>query len=244
MAMLTGAEVRAVDIQGGQARGVEVRMRDGAQARIAGGVVALGANAIFNAAILLRSGLTSPALGRYLHEQASATIDIDIDAPNYFGGTSITSHCYAFYDGAHRRDAGAVLIENYNAPSSLRHEPGKWTQRMQLRLMAEDLPQAENLVRLGDDDEPHVIWTGHSDLCAGRDRAGRGGAGQHSAVPHRADRQPVRDGVRGAYPGHAPDGRVMRRRPSPTTCCAATRWAGFMPLAQGHTQAVRPSTRR
>ena len=175
MALLTGAEVRAVDIQAGQARGVVVRMRDGAQARIAGGVVALGANAIFNAAILLRSGLTSPALGRYLHEQASATIDIDIDAPNYFGGTSITAHCYAFYDGPHRRDAGAVLIENYNAPASLRHEPGKWTNRMRVRLIADDLPQAENLVQLGEGDEPHVIWTGHSDYAhAGIARAEAG----------------------------------------------------------------------
>lgn len=172
MALLTGAEVRRVETAGGRADGVELRMANGDPGRIGADAVALGANAIFNAAILLRSGLTAPALGRYLNEQASVTLDIDIDAPNYFGGSLITGLCYGFHHGPHRATAGAVLIENHNALAALRHERGRWTDRMRLRLIAEDLPQAENRVTLDAGGAPQVTWIGHSAYAqAGLDRA-------------------------------------------------------------------------
>ncbi|MEM7438084.1 MAG: GMC family oxidoreductase N-terminal domain-containing protein [Pseudomonadota bacterium] len=78
-AVVLGAEVRAVDIAGGVASGVLVRAGDGAEQRIAGGLVALGANAIFNAAILMRSGVKNPALGRYLHEQVGINVILDLE---------------------------------------------------------------------------------------------------------------------------------------------------------------------
>ncbi|WP_425051810.1 GMC oxidoreductase [Psychromarinibacter sp. S121] len=173
--LVPGAEVRSVEIEGGTATGVVLRDADGNERRVRAGLVGVAANAIGNAAILLRSGLTSSVLGRYLHEQVSQELIVDVGAPNYFGGTSITGHCYGFYDGPHRATAGAVLMENYNAPNELRTEPGRWTERLKLKLIAEDIPQAANRVTLGDDGEPDVTWIGHTDYAyAGIARAEAG----------------------------------------------------------------------
>jgi choline dehydrogenase-like flavoprotein len=173
--LLTGLEIHRVEVAGGRATGVVLRDAEGRETTVRAGLVALGANAIWNSAILMRSGNRSPALGRYLHEQHSLNLHLDVAAPGYFGGSAITGHCYGFYDGPHRNEAAAVLVENYNAPNAIRPEPGKWTQRMKLKLIAEDIPQADNRVEMGEDDRPHIVWTGHSDYAtAGLARAEAG----------------------------------------------------------------------
>ena len=170
--LLTGVELRQVDIANRRAVGALLRDQNGAEVRLRADTVALGANAIFNAAIMLRSGMADPALGRYLHEQTSRLIHLDVDHPNYFGGSSITGHCYGFYDGEHRATSGAVLVENYNAPSALRTERDRWTHRMALKLIAEDIPDAENRVTLDADGAPAITWNGHSAYgISGLDRA-------------------------------------------------------------------------
>jgi choline dehydrogenase-like flavoprotein len=156
-------EVRLVDVEGGTARGIVARGRNGAEVRIEADVVALAANPITNSAILMRSGHVADALGRYLHEQESLSLTIDVAQPNYFGGTSITGHCYGFYDGPHRSEAAAVLVENFNAPSLLRSDRGRWTERMLVKLIGEDLPNPENRVMLDEAGEPMIVWTGHDD---------------------------------------------------------------------------------
>lgn len=165
-ALLLGSEVRAIHIENGQAKGVEVCNEDGRTVELKADVIALGTNAFFNVAIMLRSGIESPALGRYIHEQASRDVSVDVAIKNYYGGTSITGHCYGLYDGEHRRENGGVMIENYNAPSHIRHEPGKWTQRLHLKFIVEDLPQAKNRVVLGEDGEPRILWHGHSEYAS------------------------------------------------------------------------------
>lgn len=157
--LLMETEVRAVRTEAGRATGVQVRSA-GAEAEIAGSAVALGANAVFNAAILMRSGVDHPRLGRGLNEQLAQTIVVDGPGLGYFGGTSITGHGYALYDGAHRADHSGVLMEIHNAPPLLRKEPGKWTDRMIIKLIAEDLPRDENRVTLVDD-EVQIEWAGH-----------------------------------------------------------------------------------
>lgn len=161
--LLLETEARLVDIEGGTARGLVVRARNGAEARIEADVVALAANPITNAAILMRSGHVSDALGRYLHEQESLSLTVDVARQNYFGGTSITGHCYGFYDGPHRAEAAAVLVENFNAPSLLRSDRGRWTERMLIKLIGEDLPSPDNRVMLDEAGEPAIVWNGHDD---------------------------------------------------------------------------------
>ncbi len=168
---LLDTELRAVTIANGRAQGALLRQAGGAEAEIAADLVALGANALYNAAILLRSGVENPALGRHLHEQISRDVRVEIDQPGYRGGTSITGHGYGLYAGEHRREAGAVLMENWNTTPFLRLEPRKWTHSLHLKLIVEDLPRAENRVVLVDD-EPVIEWHGHDPYAeAGMRRA-------------------------------------------------------------------------
>lgn len=168
---LAGWEVRSIARSGGVATEIQARNSDGREAVFKADLFALAANAVFNTAILLRSGFSNPALGGHLHEQASRLVIVDCAIPNYHGGTSVTGHGYHFYQGVDRASAAAVLIENWNSPASIRLEPGKWTHRLGLKLIAEDMPRAENRVVLKDD-EPLIHWSGHSDYAkAGLDRA-------------------------------------------------------------------------
>ncbi len=169
---LLGTELVGLDIEGGTARAARVRDGEGQETSLKARFFGLGTNAIFNAAILIRSGVANEALGRYLHEEAAKDVFIDTRSlKNFFGGTSDSSHGYHFYHGADRSDAAAVLIENINAPPAIRPEPGRWANRLHLRVIAEDLPKAENRVIL-EEDKPVIEWTGFHDYAfRGLDRA-------------------------------------------------------------------------
>lgn len=162
--LLTGAEARTLVVEAGQATRLTVRV-DGVEHEISADLFGLGTNAIYNAAILLRSGFGAPDLGCHLHEQVSRRVFLDVPIRNGFGGTRITGHGYPFYDGPHRSTHAAILIENVNAPFTPRYEPGKWTERLHFKLIAEDLPQRDNRVVLDPDGEPRVLWTGYSDYA-------------------------------------------------------------------------------
>lgn len=167
---LLDTELRTARVEGGRAAGAVLRHR-GRDVDIGGDVVALGANAIFNAAILLRSGVDNPLIGRGLNEQVGRYVQVDHDAFGPYGGASITGHGYGLYDGPHRRDGAAVMIEVYNAPLAIRAAPGKWTACARFKLIAEDLPQARNRVTLSGD-APLIHWRRHCDYALrGLDRA-------------------------------------------------------------------------
>ena len=129
-----------------------------------GDLVILGANALFNPHLMLRSGFTEPALGKGLNEQVSYSIAVDLDGiDNFQGSTSISAHAYHLYDGAHRKQRAACLIESTNVPD-LRAERGKWRQRMILRCVMEDLPDSRNYVREYPQDKQlaETVYVGHS----------------------------------------------------------------------------------
>jgi choline dehydrogenase-like flavoprotein len=145
--LLTNATVEALDVAGNRVTGVRYR-RDGADRVAHGDLVGLGANAIFNPYLLLRSGLTHDAVGRGLVEQVSATVDVMLSGVNNFqGSTSITGLGYMLYGGHHRRERAAALMETSNVPA-LRAERGRWRQRLLLKFIYEDLPQPENRVSI------------------------------------------------------------------------------------------------
>jgi choline dehydrogenase-like flavoprotein len=143
--LLTDAEVTAIEINAGTASGVRYR-RDGREIAVNADLVVLGANAIFNPFLMLKSGMDHPLLGRRLAEQASTYVDIDLKGvENFQGSTSITGHGYMFYDGDHRRERGACLVESWNDPR-FRLEPGRWRERLRVKLIVEDLPQEAHRV--------------------------------------------------------------------------------------------------
>lgn len=132
---------------------------------VSGEVVALGTNAIFNSHILLNSGDTNPFTGKGLSEQVGLYGYIYLDKLENVGGSStITANGFMLYDGPHRKDRAACIIENHNDPF-IRNEQGRWRQLIKLKFVFEDLPQTENRVSLANNDKliPQARYKTYSD---------------------------------------------------------------------------------
>ncbi len=157
--VLLSAEARAIEVQNQTATGVMFR-RKGKEETVSADLVVLGANALFNPAILQRSGIDHPMLGRRLHGSYSDYGEVFLDGVDNFQGSSVICGMnYAKYDGDFRRTEPSVLLETWNR-GPLRSEFGKWRQVMPFTLKLEDLPQDESNVRLAhlDDDLPEVTY--------------------------------------------------------------------------------------
>ena len=131
-----------------------------------GEVVALGANAIFNANILLNSNDKNKLTGKGLGEQLGLDAVVYLrDLENIGGSTWVNANGYMLYDGEHRKEFAACLMESNNAPF-IRIESGKWRHIATFRMIFEDLPQNENHIAKGEDKfKPEAIFKGHSDYA-------------------------------------------------------------------------------
>jgi choline dehydrogenase-like flavoprotein len=144
--------VDGLDIQSGTVRGVHYQ-RNGKRKRVGCDLVALGAHAIFNPYIMLRSGLDDRALGRYLNEQFSVGVQINLDGLDSLdGGQQVTGLGVMFHDEVDRSKHATYNIESWNVPW-LRAERGRWRQRAFIKFIVEDLPSEENYVRVSTTDE-------------------------------------------------------------------------------------------
>lgn len=176
-----GAVVQSVTSADGIATGVEWLQEDpqlhGEPEAIAsrkdmsatGELIALGANAIFNPHILLRSDLDDGIVGRYLHEQIGVAGFIHFDSKrpasevgSFNGGTSCTGHHYRFARGALRRERAATLLETFTRVW-LRISKGKWRHNMRVTGVIEDIPQADNRVTVDprDPSKPLTHYRSH-----------------------------------------------------------------------------------
>lgn len=154
--LLTEAEVERLEIRDRTVVGVHYRLA-GKPMHARCDAAALGASAIFNPQIMLRSGITHPMLGARLNEQVGAFVRVWLrDVDNFQGSTMITGHGYMLYDGEHRKRHGACLVETFNRVK-LRPELGRWRQFMELKLIVEDLPSQENTVSVGGSDGRAVV---------------------------------------------------------------------------------------
>jgi choline dehydrogenase-like flavoprotein len=171
--LLTGANAIGVEVAGNRATGVRFQ-HAGAEGLARAELVGLGANALFNPYLLLRSGLSDGMAGKGLLEQVSRNVIVDLRGVNNFqGSTSITGHGYMLYSGAHRRSHAAALIETWNVPMFrgaplLRDERGKWRQRLRLKFIFEDLPRPENQVTIGSDQSRPEVEYGKPSAYAQR----------------------------------------------------------------------------
>jgi choline dehydrogenase-like flavoprotein len=157
--LLTRATALGLDVAANRVTGVRY-VHDGEERVAEAELVGLGANALFNPLLLLRSGLPDGGAGQGLVEQVSRDVVIDLDGvDNFNGSTSITGNGYMLYSGPHRRTRAAALMESSNVPL-LRDERGKWRQRLQLTFIFEDLPQPANRVLAGTDPATPVIEYG------------------------------------------------------------------------------------
>lgn len=143
--LVTDALVTHLDLAGGIAKGVHYQ-HQGEDKYASADLVVLGANAMFNPFLMLKSGMEHPELGCNLGEQTSILVDVNLKGvDNFQGSTSITGHGYMFYDGEFRKDRGASLIETWNEPE-FRLEAGRLREILRVKLVVEDLLLHENKV--------------------------------------------------------------------------------------------------
>ncbi len=159
-----GAEVRSLQTEGGSVKGVEYRI-NGQDHVVKSNLVVLGANAIFNANILLNSGDPNPFVGKGLVEQFGLYGYFYLsDFDNVGGSSVITANGYMLYDTKERSNHGACLIESHNGPF-IRGEVGKWRHIAKYKFIYEDIPDDKNGIFLNADNpyKPIVHFEGPSD---------------------------------------------------------------------------------
>jgi choline dehydrogenase-like flavoprotein len=162
--LLTGALATALEVSGGDAVTAVRYRRDGGERVARGDLVVLGANAVFNPHLLLRSGIPDGHAGRGLTEQVSRNVTVHLDGLDHFGGsTMVTGLGYMLHD-RDRAATAAALIESHNSPLRLRPERGRWRQVAHLRVIFEDHPHAGSAVGFDDSapDLPTVRFAGRS----------------------------------------------------------------------------------
>lgn len=122
--------------------------KDGKEYAAKGEVIVLGANPFFNANILLNSGDRNPLTGKGFGEQLGMQVHIYLDnMTNAGGSTWVNANGYMLYDGAHRKEFAACLIEANNAPYDIRIERGKQLNMASFRMIFEDLPLDSNYIK-------------------------------------------------------------------------------------------------
>lgn len=161
--LVFGAQVHRLDLGRDMVRKVYY-IKDGKESYVTAEVFALGANAIFNAHILLNSGDANPLTGKGIGEQLGMNTVVHLHGlQNTGGSTYVTANGYMLYDGTHRKDHAACLIESSNAPY-FRLEKGKWRNIVTFRMIFEELPDEQNHVATTADLlKPAVHYKGASD---------------------------------------------------------------------------------
>ncbi|MBC8986434.1 GMC family oxidoreductase [Pedobacter sp. N36a] len=144
--LVYGAQVYSLEVQNDVVNKVLYQL-DGKEYQASGEVVALGANPFFNTNILLNAGDKNPLTGRGFGEQLGMQVLIYLDGMKNVGGSTwVNANGYMLYDGAHRKDFAACLMEVNNAPYYIRMERGKWLNIASFRLLFEDLPLYNNYI--------------------------------------------------------------------------------------------------
>ncbi|MGF1511652.1 MAG: GMC oxidoreductase [Myxococcota bacterium] len=153
----------AVEIEAGQATGVRFE-RQGRERVVQGDLVLLGANAIFNPFLLLKSGLDGPQVGRGLVEQVGRAAFVKLRGMSGFQASSThAGHGYSMHRDELRSRQAACLIETRGAPL-LRKERGRWLEHYVMHFIYEDLRQDQNRVTVDKEDpnRPQVEFHGIS----------------------------------------------------------------------------------
>lgn len=141
-----------------------VYRKDDKDHRVEADAIAIGANAIFNAHILLNSGDTNKHTGHYLSEQIGYYAYTYLDKFDNLGGSSaITANGFMLYDTVDRSKMAACILESHNDPF-IRHEQGKWRAIAKFKFVFEDFASYDNTVKRSDDPfKPVTSYTKFTD---------------------------------------------------------------------------------
>jgi len=167
--VLLEADVKQFDVFNDHVAKV-VYLKDNAVYSISSELFVLGANAIFNTAILARSGLHHAFLGKGINEQVGYSVLVNLNGLKNFDGSTLTTTLnYSQYDGPHRKNGAAVLMffENRWKITGFRKEFMRWRELLPITFNVEDLPNYENMVHVPDewDEDISVLHNSHSDYA-------------------------------------------------------------------------------
>jgi choline dehydrogenase-like flavoprotein len=138
--VFTETEAEAVVMTGGRAAGVHVRT-EAATRELRADFVALGANAIHNASLLLNSGLNDGPVGAGLTEQLPLYVELDLAGLDDGDGSShVTGVGYNFAHGEFRTTGAGAFYETTNLPV-FRMKRGKIRQKLDVTFLFDDLRQ-------------------------------------------------------------------------------------------------------
>ncbi|SMC96100.1 GMC oxidoreductase [Pedobacter africanus] len=144
--LLYGCSVYSMDIENNVVKTI-LFQKDGKEYSVKAEAFVLGANPFFNVNILLNAGDKNPLTGVGFGEQLGMQALIYLDGMSNVGGSSwVNANGYMLYDGAHRKDHAACLIEVNNAPYNIRVERGKYLNMASFRMVFEDLPLQSNYI--------------------------------------------------------------------------------------------------
>lgn len=162
--LLYGAAAYSLEVVNDVARKVNY-IKDGKEYKASAEVIALGANPFFNTNILLNAGDKNRLTGKGFGEQLGMQVLIYLDNMSNVGGSTwVNANGYMLYDGEHRKDFAACLMEVSNAPYYIRLERGKWLNMASIRLLFEDLPLETNYITTTSDRlMPKVNFAGRSE---------------------------------------------------------------------------------
>lgn len=161
-------EVTHMDIHSNVVKRLNVKMADGKRATIAADLVVLGANAIMNPFLLLKSGLDGGKVGTGISEQPGFRIDTLLNGmESGQGSTTSTSIGYNWYDGSFRKNHAGAMIISHNMGPFLRDERNRWLERHIFSVEVEDLPLDSNKVSIDpkNPEQPLVEFHGMSEYA-------------------------------------------------------------------------------
>jgi choline dehydrogenase-like flavoprotein len=157
------SSVDTLDIESGRVRAVHYT-HQGKGYRVGCDLAVVGAHAVFSPFILLKSGLEDRALGRYIHEQFSVPVQLNLAGLDSLdGGQQVTGLGVMFHDHGERAKRAACNVESWNVPW-LRAERGRWRQRALVKFVFEDTPSYDNYVGIAPEDEskPELYYAARS----------------------------------------------------------------------------------
>ena len=158
-------EVTRLEHQGDRVTGV-VCKKDGREFAVKADRVVLGANAISNPYILLRSGIDHPETGRGLCEQAGVKVQVTLEGMKNFQGSTVTTG-WGVNDlfGDHRRHRAGFMFNTVNRAMNLSLDPRSPFSDLEIIVAVEDFRRADNRVTFEEGvDRPVVRFNGVSEL--------------------------------------------------------------------------------
>lgn len=162
--LLTEAPVVRLEAAGNSIKETIFRVQ-GEECSVRSSVVVMGANAIFNPFILLRSGFQSPGIGEGLCEQVGVSVFVELRGMKNFQGSTITTGLgFNGLSGEHRRQRAGFLYHTANRAMNISTQRGKTLSIYELIVNIEDLRKAENRVVFdkANPERPRTFYSGHS----------------------------------------------------------------------------------